>query len=441
METVDIVDLLAVIFDVCLIQYFLSVFFPDKFIAKKFRIPLIVAGTVIYYCSSIYVESAYWRMAIYLLLCLFFSFCVHGSIFKKIPLIFLYAIIGIMIESITAAILVSVENNFYKVNRTDYTDQYIAGVFLCNTLIFLVMLSLNFVRKKFCTKSSSPLESTKYLLFIVFVIVFIGMFCGIRYLVWTSDSISSVQIFLVLLLMMVALAIILFFTLTEMEHLQAIKLENALINERLAAQERFYKESIQKNEQLHHQIHDEKNFLLALKGFLENNENKQGMKMVNDRIGSISSDITAFSGDIALDTLLSIKINEAQKANISIKPTIAVLGKLFISSLDLCLILGNALDNAIEACKKLGGTNEKIIKLEIRTVQDYLAVSTINPYDKVAASKDYDKLITTKKDALNHGYGLKSINHLAQKYNGTCKITAEKGIFTLDILLLNQAKI
>ena len=438
-DIVDIIDLLAVVFDVCLIQYCLSVFFDNKFISKKFRIPIILVGTIIYYCSSIYVDSPYLRTVIYLGVCLLFSFCAKGSILKKLILVFLYAMLGVMVESIVSTGLVTLENNVYNITREDHTDLYISGVFLCNVLIFLLMLLLNFARKKFISKTSSQLESTKYLLFIIFIFFFISMFFGIQYLALTSTSIKSMQIFLVLLLMMVALAIMLFFMLAEMENLQTAKLENVLINERISAQEKFYKESIEKNQQLRTQVHDEKNLLLALKALLQNNNIKHSLEILNERLGNLSFNTTSYSGDIAIDTLLSLKFSEANKSGITIHHNIAVLSNIYISSLDLVLLLGNALDNSIDACKKLDNTFERIINLTLKTTKNHISVIIENPFNGDIVYDDFSKILTAKKDKDSHGFGLKSINFITQKYNGVCKIDTANKTFRLEVLLLNKA--
>ena len=145
MSVVDVVDLLSVIFDICLLQYFLAVFFDNNFVSKKIRLPLILLGAVLYYCSSVYVDNAYLRMINYLCICFMLTFTVRGSFAKKAALILIYAIIGIVVESVAATVLVALENNYYKINREDHTELYIAGVFLSNTLILLTVVVISFL--------------------------------------------------------------------------------------------------------------------------------------------------------------------------------------------------------------------------------------------------------------------------------------------------------
>ena len=217
--------------------------------------------------------------------------------------------------------------------------------------------------------------------------------------------------------------------LAEMENLQTAKLENVLINERISAQEKFYKESIEKNQQLRTQVHDEKNLLLALKALLQNNNIKHSLEILNERLGNLSFNTTSYSGDIAIDTLLSLKFSEANKSGITIHHNIAVLSNIYISSLDLVLLLGNALDN----------TFERIISLTLKTTKNHISVIIENPFNGDIVYDDFSKILTAKKDKDSHGFGLKSINFITQKYNGVCKIDTANKTFRLEVLLLNKA--
>ena len=414
MNIVSIVDFLSVIFDICLLQYFLAVFFDNNFVSKKVRLPLILIGAVLYYCSSVYVDNAYLRMINYLCICFLLTFTVRGSFAKKAALILIYAVIGIVVESAAATILAALENNYYKINRTDHTELYIAGVFLSNTLILLTVIIMGFIRQKFLKRQLEKLKTAKYLFFIVLIIFCLGLFFGIHYLALTINSARGMYVFLGLLLVLTIFVLMVFFLIGEMEHLQAVKLDNILAKEHLTAQENFYKESIQKNQQLRLQVHDEKNFLFALRGLLENGEN-------------------------ALDTVLAMKIAQASKNAILIRPAIALYCKVMVDFLDLSLMIGNALDNAIEACQKLPDYSQKVIDLEIKTMEQYLFLTFTNPFSGQKMVSNM-LLSTTKKDKNAHGYGLKSIEQTARKYNGNMSIEMQNNVFTLKIMLDNTRK-
>ena len=437
MSVVDAVDLLSVIFDICLLQYFLAVFFDNNFVSKKIRLPLILLGAVLYYCSSVYVDNAYLRMINYLCICFLLTFTVRGSFAKKAALILIYAIIGIVVESVAATVLVALENDYYKINREDHTELYIAGVFLSNTLILLTVVIMGLIRQKFLKRQLEQLKAAKYLFFIVLIAFCLGLFFGIHYLALTSSSVNSMYVFLGLLLLLTVFALMLFFLIGEMEHLQAVKLDNILTKEHLTAQENFYKESIARNKQLRLQVHDEKNLLLALRGLLEKDENIEAIEALNERLGVLEANNTAYTGNIALDTVLAMKIAQAAQIKATIRPAIALYMTVYVDFLDLALLAGNALDNAIEACAKLPAEETKTIYLEMKAIEKYLFITVTNPFAKESAANN-SHWATTKEDKTAHGYGLKSMEQTVQKYNGKMSIDTEDEIFTLKILLENK---
>ena len=102
------------------------------------------------------------------------------------------------------------------------------------------------------------------------------------------------------------------------------------------------------------------------------------------------------------------------------------------SSTDLSVLIGNALDNAIECAKKVEG--KKIIDLSISINGGQLIFAITNPIDKKI---DVNKLKTTKNDSINHGYGIFSMKRIAEKYNGDVVFFSTEDTFKTIIYLKN----
>ena len=101
-----------------------------------------------------------------------------------------------------------------------------------------------------------------------------------------------------------------------------------------------------------------------------------------------------------------------------------------LDNVDLCTILSNSLDNAIEACFKCGGN---LIDIVANTAHGYFVITITNPTDKAEC---FDQIpSTTKEDSQNHGFGLLSIEQVAYKYDGKINIHCADGIFELSVLL------
>lgn len=103
---------------------------------------------------------------------------------------------------------------------------------------------------------------------------------------------------------------------------------------------------------------------------------------------------------------------------------------------DLTVILGNLVDNAMEACMTVG-ENDRYIVFNMFYKPDYLIIQTENPVSG-ASDMPSGSRKTTKADAKNHGYGLRNIEFLAQKHNGFMKTARENGVFKIDVALLTE---
>lgn len=106
---------------------------------------------------------------------------------------------------------------------------------------------------------------------------------------------------------------------------------------------------------------------------------------------------------------------------------------LFINDFDLISILGNALDNAIEA---LQFVKEAWIHMEIASYEDTVIIKIENPCDSARIKWNDDVLSTSKKDKDKHGYGLKNIKEQCEKYQGSMEINIENAIFQLILSFL-----
>ena len=103
-----------------------------------------------------------------------------------------------------------------------------------------------------------------------------------------------------------------------------------------------------------------------------------------------------------------------------------------MSADDICILIGNLLDNAILAAKE---SKEKQITLNIQPQDTYVSIFVSNSIDK-SILKDNPELKTTKTNKDYHGYGIKNIKKVAETYNGLVRFYEDNNLFISDILLL-----
>jgi len=145
-------------------------------------------------------------------------------------------------------------------------------------------------------------------------------------------------------------------------------------------------------------------------------------------------DSSFHTGNEVLDTILTEKALVAEKNHIRI--TSIIDGKLlsFIDKMDLYVLFGNALDNAIEACEKLSSDQDKVISIHISKEQGMCSIQIENTFDGKLYGEGED-LLTSKQNKAYHGYGYASIKEIAKKYGGVAVHEAKANLFVLHILL------
>jgi hypothetical protein len=222
-----------------------------------------------------------------------------------------------------------------------------------------------------------------------------------------------------------------FILVAQLERQQALQKEReAGIREQLLisaqAQYRTYQEN---SELLRRKAHDLKHQMAALRML---HDGEEGQKVINSIAESVRIyDSYVRTGNEQLDTILTQK-NQICVEN-DILMTCIVNGKLlsFMEPVDLFTLFGNMLDNAIEAVKDLP-KEKRSISLEVSEKLGMLRIREENPYTDLDV-KD-GKLITTKSDKESHGFGVRSMELVAQKYEGVLSYEMENGVFVLTIM-------
>lgn len=141
------------------------------------------------------------------------------------------------------------------------------------------------------------------------------------------------------------------------------------------------------------------------------------------------------SGNSMADAILNSKISLARAKGIKVNATAQIPLSLTTSDIDLCVIIGNLFDNAIEASMKLP-ENERMISvyLDMKNTQLYISFTNLTAVTK--QKKKNGRFLTTKGEG--HGLGLIRIDSIVKKYSGYISRNSEDGAFTTEVLLPQQ---
>ena len=195
----------------------------------------------------------------------------------------------------------------------------------------------------------------------------------------------------------------------------------------LHMQEEKFRESKENIELINIKCHDLKKQLSGLHGLdQEELQRLQGILNVYD--------MSVKSGNNVLDIILAEKSLLCQQAHIQLECMASGASLNFISASDVYSIFGNAIDNAIESVLHVSDLNKRFISISIKEARGLIVFHIENPYSGVLQFED-DLPVTTKSDKSFHGFGLKSIRLMAEKYAGYVSIVARDGLFSLNIAI------
>lgn len=180
--------------------------------------------------------------------------------------------------------------------------------------------------------------------------------------------------------------------------------------------------------------HDMNNNFIALSQLLIANKYDEALQQVQ-KLSNLTNRKTIYStsGNIIIDGLINYKLQNAVKDGIKVKLEIAVPQQLQVDTTDIVAILGNLLDNALTAVKKVD-EDKRYINLKVVFSQQRMIIRISNPYKDMIKCEN-GKIVSLKKSNNEHGIGIPNIVKAVEKYNGYIEIDYDNGIFTVDILM------
>lgn len=205
------------------------------------------------------------------------------------------------------------------------------------------------------------------------------------------------------------------------------------INSQIAHYEELYKHQTE----IRTFRHDIKNILLSIMGILKESDTEKALQVMQANLDMLddSNKKIVNTGHPITDAILQSKLHDANTKGIKLSISTKLTEKIIVDELELGIVLGNALDNAIEATAKVKNSHEKVVTFDMITTAERIIITIENPVD---GNVNTDKLITTKKDKENHGYGVGSIKTIARKYDGVAEFAYSNGMFTTNINIANM---
>lgn len=179
--------------------------------------------------------------------------------------------------------------------------------------------------------------------------------------------------------------------------------------------------------------HDYHNHMQKMKAHLALGQ----IKEVEGYLNQLEEDLDTIgfavrTGNVTVDAILSSKLSVAEKRDIEVNCKAQVPEKLMVSDIDLCVVIGNLIDNSIESCDKQEAGERRFLRVYIGVFRKQLYISVSNTTTETIRKFDYE-YISQKRG--NHGHGLKRISRIVEKYGGYMNRKNEPGVFVTEIML------
>lgn len=193
-------------------------------------------------------------------------------------------------------------------------------------------------------------------------------------------------------------------------------------------------QDVKENEtQIAHLRHDLQNHLTVIQSLCDEG-NYEEIKNYTKQLGSniVLTGSNVLTGNKVADLVIRSKLKTAKEHDIDFTFTGSLEHMAAMDDSDICGLLANAYDNAIEACLS---QEHPYIHTTVSTTRHYTVIKIANSVDKKVSVRG-NRIPTTKKDKHSHGYGIDIMNRIAHKYSGNCTLHSSENEFTVKIVLL-----
>lgn len=260
------------------------------------------------------------------------------------------------------------------------------------------------------------------------------------------DSFSMSQV--IVLIILICLNFLSYYFYSVSLEKSRIEMETMIYQKQIAIYQERYQDIQKTRKDIWHFQHDINNHLGVIQKLCEDGKGKKKpeecMYEIEKYLKSIGITYDMIfhntdSENLMIDSIIDIKKGYALSKGIDMVTELYIPPNMKYDSLDMVIILGNLLDNAIEACEKLINKKKPEITLKIQYKMSNIVILVKNTYEgengQSGSSVDDSLPKTTKTDKKVHGIGMRNAKEIIEKYNGVIEWRTEYGMFIVDVLL------
>lgn len=430
-------EILFYLISVCLFFAIIKESMGIFFVKKDVSILFSVIVWSIFYAVDIIGTKYISEHIVLLLLEIASSFCLCmflylGSIRKKLIWVVVINLMGMITETMVGYVFIF--GGIYS-NQPQILGSFVSKIILLMLLMALKVLNHSRLKRDisfshWCILFSIPVGS-------IFILNTLFSLCE------QSNDKNATVLSLLSSAIILGLNFMIFNVYESLSDRLEIKKQQIIFNKEIELCRDQIHEREESNLNIRNLKHDIENHLICIREYLEREDFDYAIRYIDDLLKGenyFKSNSCIDSGNIVVDTLLNYKKTIMEHLQIRMLSHIEIPYELAFSDADICVILGNCLDNSIEAARKIESEDERSINVEIIYRKDSLLIMISNPFIGDVKRDNQGNFITTKVDAENHGIGLSSVKRAVQKYDGVVNISSDDNIFKIQILLYPMGK-
>ena len=388
-----------------IIKEAMGIFFVKKDLPFSFSLIVWIVFLAVDICGTEYIAQPFLLLILEIATSLFFCILLYyGSIIKKIVCVVIINLLGMISEVVVGLVFIFLDIR--------YTQYQIAGS-LISKLVLLTILRVLKALKHSSLKRKIPFSYWCMLFSIpmgsIFILNTLFMLCE------KSDDKNAAVFCLISSGIILVLNFMIFKIYEELAEKLELKKQQAIFDKEIE----LCKEQLQEREVANLNIrklkHDIENHLMCIREYAVRKEFEGAIDYIDDIL----------NGENYLKNNLDIKLNLR----------IEIPQKHRFNDADICVILGNCLDNSIEAVCKLDDVSKREVNVDLVYRKKGLLIRISNPFSGDIKKDTNGNLVTTKADKENHGMGLCSVKNAVSKYNGAMNISTDNSMFKVQILL------
>lgn len=405
--------------------YFCGVFITkDSFKTKKKEIvcytiinALILIG---FNCINIFsqVLSLIFTIVFLISLCL-----VYRKIIVTTVLMLIYMVILSAIDYLTANLVAFSLHVSTEYLLGEQSPKRVVCIFLSRAILILLMI---FIKKIFGDKK---VESTKYML----IVCLSSLFLLLSNFIAVGGIAADNEVFsIVFFIVSIMIELLLFYFMLSMAKYYEQKQTMMLIEMKNDMLQKSLDDTEQAFDLWRQSVHDYKNNIISLTQLADEGNLQEIKKYLQKENELISKKMFYIkTGNSMVDAIINTKQKIAEQKGIIFIVNAMIPEKCIVNGIDLSNILGNLIDNAIEASEK---EKDAYVNINIRQEKKFFVMSVKN---KFSGELEQD-MKTTKEDERLHGIGIKSVKKIVEKYNGEFLFQKEQDEFVATILFINE---